>query len=143
MLLDKLCREIVKPLFNGLCASCQGQGSDVHHILHKGANPTHRHQINNLIYLCRSCHDMCHANPNAEKEWLADNHPRHRDYWEGWKHKSRTDTYTVKEDLERIKANLDPKEDREAYGINLSRERKPLIDYVKSSASIKTEKGES
>ncbi len=40
-----------------LCEVCQQKAVDIHHILGKGKYPELTNDVNNLIALCRKCHD--------------------------------------------------------------------------------------
>lgn len=69
-------REQVWARGNGMCEFCTMTAmTDVHHIAGRGGPDPHR--LDNLIGLCRPCHDQAHASP----EWARDNglmRTRHR-----------------------------------------------------------------
>lgn len=43
-----------------MCERCLGRGCDVHHRQRRRAGG---HGIENLVYLCRTCHSWVHAHP--------------------------------------------------------------------------------
>ncbi len=44
------------------CSMCGSWGADVHHISNKGSGGSKcKDYIENLICLCRKCHDKCHS----------------------------------------------------------------------------------
>ena len=62
-----------------VCEICRGAGVDVHHIDEKGmgGDPQEKKDvIENLICLCRSCHDRAHGIklPKIERQTLIDKH---------------------------------------------------------------------
>lgn len=45
------------------CANCQKQAVDIHHIEPKGMGGSkEKDNIENLIALCRKCHELAHSN---------------------------------------------------------------------------------
>lgn len=48
------------------CEVCGGTAVDVHHIVYRSHGGTD--EIENLIGLCRACHDRCHAAKLSEED---------------------------------------------------------------------------
>jgi hypothetical protein len=47
------------------CLVCQKKASDIHHLIPKGMGGSKtKDKINNLVALCRACHDLCHKDKN-------------------------------------------------------------------------------
>jgi len=55
--LDKAWSQAVKSRDRYRCRLCLGEGTDAHHIIHRGQNYGMKWDIENGITLCRSCHD--------------------------------------------------------------------------------------
>lgn len=61
-------REQVWQRGNGMCEFCAWRTmTDVHHIAGRGGPDPHR--LDNLIGLCRECHDKAHAFPQWAREY--------------------------------------------------------------------------
>ena len=60
MKLNKKVRQAVLERDNGRCQRCGNIAVDEHHILYKSLGGDEKEE--NLICLCRSCHDQAHAN---------------------------------------------------------------------------------
>ncbi len=43
----------------GLCVLCSSPATEVHHIIFRSHGGTH--ELNNLVCLCRVCHEMAHG----------------------------------------------------------------------------------
>lgn len=56
------------------CEVCKGQAVDIHHIIFKSQGG--KDEINNLIALCRSCHNMAHSR-TLSGEHLQEIHNKH------------------------------------------------------------------
>ena len=50
------------------CYVCGGQGDDLHHIIHKSQAPELRDYIDNLVFVCRECHNKIHHTPQLDKK---------------------------------------------------------------------------
>ena len=51
------------------CAVCSQWGADIHHIDNRGAGGSKcKDYIENLICLCRKCHDKCHKDKQYNKK---------------------------------------------------------------------------
>jgi hypothetical protein len=51
------------------CAVCSQWGADVHHISNRGSGGSKcKDYIENLICLCRSCHDKCHKDKSFNNQ---------------------------------------------------------------------------
>ncbi|MHA1795821.1 MAG: HNH endonuclease [Promethearchaeota archaeon] len=61
---DKTTDEIV------LCENCRSKATEIHHIDSKGMGGTslNKDYIENLIALCRSCHEMAHGSIEFNQE---------------------------------------------------------------------------
>jgi len=51
-----------------LCWVCNRVGVDIHHIETKGMGGTNQDRIENLIALCRDCHNKAHSNELTKEE---------------------------------------------------------------------------
>ena len=49
----------------GLCQKCHGRGEDIHHIVFGGTGRRRVHREENMLTLCRACHDTAHS-----KRWM-------------------------------------------------------------------------
>ena len=65
--LDKAWSLAVKTRDKFRCRVCLGEGTDAHHICHRGQNYGLRWDIENGITLCRTCHDKADT-LNGRKE---------------------------------------------------------------------------
>ena len=65
--LDKAWSVAVKTRDKFRCRLCLGEGTDAHHICHRGQNYGLRWDIENGITLCRTCHDKADT-LNGRKE---------------------------------------------------------------------------
>ena len=65
--LDKAWSLAVKTRDKFRCRLCLGEGTDAHHICHRGQNYGLRWDIENGITLCRTCHDKADT-LNGRKE---------------------------------------------------------------------------
>jgi len=60
------------------CERCGGTAVDIHHIVYKSHGGTD--DFDNLIGLCRKCHDWCHSDASRAEElkrckrWPTENH---------------------------------------------------------------------
>jgi 5-methylcytosine-specific restriction endonuclease McrA len=63
-------RKVALNRSGGLCEArlpcCQGQGSQVHHILRRSQGG--KHEESNLLTVCYLCHEYIHANPKEASE---------------------------------------------------------------------------
>ena len=58
-----------------LCESCGGQATDIHHIENRGMGGSKTKDTpENLMALCRICHDMAHRYPARMKPTLERQH---------------------------------------------------------------------
>ena len=55
-----------------LCEVCHAEAVDIHHVIFRSQGGTN--DIDNLIALCRSCHDKAHAK-EITAEYLTEIHP--------------------------------------------------------------------
>lgn len=57
------------------CESCGGQATDIHHIESRGMGGSNTKDTpENLMALCRTCHDMAHRHPAKMKPILQRKH---------------------------------------------------------------------
>jgi 5-methylcytosine-specific restriction endonuclease McrA len=82
---DRVMSNYVRTKANFTCEYC-GKSSgitDCHHIISR-TNLRLRHDPNNLICLCKSCHcfgsGSFHKNPLVTMEWFKENHPKRYEY---------------------------------------------------------------
>ena len=71
-------KKIVKAIqkrSEGMCERCGGVGCDPHHLL-EGSNKKATETIENVLWVCRECHDYLHLDENGIKE----NHGYKLDY---------------------------------------------------------------
>jgi 5-methylcytosine-specific restriction endonuclease McrA len=54
--LDKICSLLTKEGAHGLCEICGGAGSQTHHYFSKKVHGAVRWDLDNLLWLCFSCH---------------------------------------------------------------------------------------
>ena len=59
----------------GMCERCGGVGCDPHHLL-EGSNKKSTETVENVLWVCRACHDYLHLDENGIKE----NHGYKLDY---------------------------------------------------------------
>ena len=51
-----------------LCTSCGQDAVDIHHILPRGMGGSEKDYIENLVALCRTCHNKAESNPSFNKQ---------------------------------------------------------------------------
>ena len=59
-------RTIIKKLCKYQCVLCGQKGTQIHHIVYRSEDRSKIDDIDNLILLCKKCHDKVHTN---KKEW--------------------------------------------------------------------------
>ena len=63
------------------CENCGAESVDIHHIHRRGMGGSKTaDNVNNLMALCRDCHDMAHRQPSM-MEYLQRKHDRVMDKW--------------------------------------------------------------
>ena len=58
--LDKLVSKLCRLLHGGICYSCGHEGTDSHHVISRN-HKRQRWNTDNLVFLCRDCHDEAHS----------------------------------------------------------------------------------
>ena len=93
---DKLWREKIMARFGGRCAICGATGYlNAHHLITRAA-VFFRHNLENGVALCPTCHNFgfdqdvedrdqdvisAHATPWAFEEWMEKNRPEQYEWW--------------------------------------------------------------
>lgn len=54
----------------GRCVTCGGRGTDVSHLLGKGAYPHLRFDLRNVALQCRGCHSAHHNGSTLYETWV-------------------------------------------------------------------------
>lgn len=72
-LLDDLARKYIRER-DKVCSKCRRQGHHVHHI-RKRKYYTTRWEPDNLIFLCKDCHNETENNPTAFSDWFIKTYP--------------------------------------------------------------------
>jgi len=86
---DKLFGHIIRA--SGQCAICGRSDNQLHcHHLITRAAVFYRHNLNNAVCLCASCHNFgfsegrisAHSTPWAFEQWMKENKPEQYEWWE-------------------------------------------------------------
>lgn len=85
--LNDLAKDLCRQRDDGICRRCLEPGDDPHHIFTVGSAPNISGLLDNIILLCRPCHNFAHSKPVLFRAWARLELGKERFEWlEGARH---------------------------------------------------------